>query len=140
MHGIRRRRRIDCCTFVIRHDDGIKDLVATLKNKCAEFIKKFASMPAGRKVAYILGKLAQAAGAILTGAGASDIVKEGKRVKALNQELQIGFENFCSVMGYDDESDLPAPEQVKAKYLKAGIKLVSGICLAIVGTVASARA
>ena len=140
MSRIRRQRRIDCCAYIIRHDDGIKDIVASLKNKCVEFIKRFSSMPAGKKIAFILSKIAQAAGAVLTGMGTADIVKEAKRVKALNQELQTGWENFASFMGYDEADDtLSAPEQLKGKYLKAGIKLISGLCMAVVGTVASAR-
>ena len=135
-----RRRYIDRGAFMVRHDDGLKDLINTLIGKCKDMINTFKQLPSGRKVVYLLGRLAQVAGGILTVTNGVDVYKNIKTAKAVNAALQEAAE--AGLLEDLDSGNSPSgfSPTLKSAIIKAGLKAIGGLVAAIAGTAAETYA
>lgn len=81
------RRHIDRRVFAVRHNDGVKDLVLKLKNKCKESIQLFKRLPTGAKIIKVLAKVVTIASGIFAAHSAielkSDLAQLNNAKKAL---------------------------------------------------------
>lgn len=90
--AIRRRRIMDSAARNIRHNDGIQDLFVKVKDKISEAINSFKRLPAGRKVAAILGSMLTLAGGIFAAKNLSQMASDYKRLSSMKKELESSYE------------------------------------------------
>jgi outer membrane murein-binding lipoprotein Lpp len=90
--AIRRRRIMDSAARHIRYNDGIQDLFAKVKDKITEAINSFKRLPAGRKVAAILGSMLTLAGSIFAAKNLAQMSSDYKRLSSMKSELESSYE------------------------------------------------
>ena len=131
-----RRRFID---FAIRHDDGIKEMAAKIKEKCVSVIEDVKNAPGiGRKIAVVLTKIAKLAAMIYSGKNVIEAVKALKGVKegALDPIMNEVDGAFMRGPGAQQEywgtNGKSVPNWGGA--LKAGLKVIAGLITALAAT------
>lgn len=154
-----RYRRIDRVSRRIRHNDGLKELLIKLKDKCKELLKGFMKMPFTKKIVYILGRVLSLAGVLFSVKDAKEAIEVTKALKSHNDQLMQNIREWyaqhydrVSLMNISEEhmrrTGIPDDqagirggvsllEIPKAKYLMVAARIVGGLVAAIVGTVAS---
>ena len=151
----------------MRHNDGLRDIVAQIKSKCSELIARFKRIPMFNRVALLLGRLVQAIGVILMASGGKGVITELKRVRELNERIYTewtaaqnrtesqqraggsfvsAFERIGPWSGEPEERQasitpsVPGPSYIEGKYFESVKKILYGLVSAFIGAVASEMA
>lgn len=123
--AIRRRRIMDSAARNIRHNDGIQDLFVKVKDKISEAINSFKRLPAGRKVAAILGSMLTLAGGIFAAKNLSQMASDYKRLSSMKKELESSYEALKQTYASKGlHSSATSPADVASDYDKMKMDLL----------------
>lgn len=120
----------------------VAGIAAKIRKWCNDLIAHFKTLPPFRKLALLLGRLAQAVGIIFMHKGIGGIAEELKLVRTLNKEIYEEwskanpkpemYEGWESA-GEDNSPAPKPPSYVEGKYLEHGMKALRGFIAALIG-------